>query len=110
MPDDCPDTGKKRIGPFDAFNCVNARRRFRVVVFGKSVDLFDVKDRVSLEERNGAFSFLASRGAALGADDLVGVPHWISNSNLTDGYYLTPNERRSFVRHGSGRSDCLQYL
>jgi hypothetical protein len=39
----------------------------------QAVDLLNVKDRVALEERNGAFGILAGLGVGFGANDLVAI-------------------------------------
>jgi hypothetical protein len=72
MADGRSGTGEKALGPVDAFDGVNARGGFGVVVFGQIIDLLDV-NRIALEKRNSIFGFLAGGGVGLGADNLVGI-------------------------------------
>jgi hypothetical protein len=46
---------------------------FRVVVLGQSLDLLDVKDGVSLHERDFALGIFAGLAVDLGAGDPIGV-------------------------------------
>ena len=50
----------------------------------QSVDLLNVKNRITLHKGNGAFGFLAGRGVGLGADDLVGIDHKAAMVALAD--------------------------
>ena len=73
----CARRTEERLCMFDPLSRFRDRFGFRVIVLGQSLNLFNVENRVSFHERNGAL-FLAAVFLLLGLGDFVGIDHLIA--------------------------------
>ena len=80
----CARGSDEGFGAFDAADGIERRDGFRVVDFGKAVDLLDIEHGVALHVRDFALVVLAGRVVVLGAGDAVGVHDQRSFFSLTD--------------------------